>query len=79
MCLVLALVLLIFGFAALSQDGPSASVELHQARTVGDLDYKEKLESRLSRRQTSRRLVLVGAFSGSALAVLLAFLLMDSK
>ncbi len=79
LCLLLALVLLILGFASLSYDAPSAPIELHQARTVGDLAYEEQLESRLARRQFSRTVLLVGFFSGSALALALAFLLMDSK
>lgn len=78
-CLALALALLICGFVALSSDGPSASLDLHQARAEGDLVYQDKLETKLSNQHSNRTTMLIGLFGGSALAILLAFLLMDSK
>ncbi len=79
MCLLLALVLLVLGFAMLFQDGPSTPLELHEVRSTGDLVYQERLESSLARKRNLRVVVIVGLFSGAVLSALLAFLVMDDS
>ena len=49
LCLFLALVLLISGFALLAAGAPEAGMELHRARVGGEEQYSELLEERLQR------------------------------
>jgi hypothetical protein len=76
LCLLLALVLLITGFAMLAVEPPQASVELHAARVSGDDQYRDLLESQLTKRRFARKVLLACVFAGSGLMVVLAFLTM---
>ncbi len=76
LCLLLALAMLVAGFALWWVEPPEAGMELHQARVRGDEDYAAALEARLRRRQWTRRTLLVGLFCGSGAMVAAAFWLM---
>ena len=76
LCLLLALAMIIAGFAMWSVGAPQAGVDLHHARAAGDEDYEEALEAQLARRQWSRRVLLGGLFAGSLMMTVLAFLVM---
>lgn len=73
LCLLLALAMLIAGFALWSVEPPEAGMELHRARVVGDDDYREVLEARLEQRRAARKLLLFCLFGGSAAMTLAAF------
>ncbi len=73
LCLLLALAMLIAGFALWSVDPPEAGMELHRARVVGDDDMAAAQESKLEQRQTSRTILLYCMFGGSAAMTLAAF------
>jgi len=71
--LVLALAMIIAGFALWSVDPPEASVELHAAVASGDDQHAEVLEERLEREQFKRQVLLVSLFAGSGLSIIAAF------
>lgn len=73
LCLLLALAMLIAGFALWSVEGPQAGIELHRARVTGDEDYSEVLETKLQQRQAARTALLFCLFGGSAAMTLAAF------
>lgn len=73
LCLLLALAMLIAGFALWSVESPEAGVELHRARVVGDDPYTDVLEAKLQRRRTARKALLFCLFGGSAAMTLAAF------
>lgn len=73
LCLLLALAMVIAGFALWSVDAPEAGIELHRARVVGDDDSTEAMEAKLAKRQTARKTLLVCLFGGSAAMTLAAF------
>lgn len=77
LCLLLALALLIAGFAIWSVEPPQPNMELHRARVTGDEAYSEVLEEQLARRRWTRQLLLIGLFGGSGTMVLVAFLMMS--
>jgi hypothetical protein len=79
LCLLLALALLITGFALMAVEPPAASVELHSARVRGDEAYRDVLEDQLAQRQRARRILVGSLFAGSALMVLVAFLTMAPR
>ena len=70
-CLLLALTTLIAAFALWNVDPPEASVELHQARTIGDEQYSDLLEAQLARRQWAH-IIVVGCLFASSVAFTLA-------
>ncbi len=72
-CLLLALAMLIAGFALWSVEPPEAGIELHRARVAGNDHATEAMESKLKRRQSSRRALLVCLFGGSAAMTFVAF------
>ena len=74
LCLFLALLMLIAGFAVWSVEGPEAGIELHRARVVGDEQYEEVLEKELQQRQVARRLLIGALFAGTVLLTAGAFL-----
>lgn len=64
-CLVLALMLVIAGFAVMAVEKPQPSVELHRATAQADEEYRDLLESQLERRRLQQR-VMIGSFFGLA-------------
>ncbi len=76
LCLLLALAMLIAGFAIWSVEGPQPGMTLHKARVSGDEAYTEVLEAQLERQQWTRTILLVGLFAGSGTMVFAAFLMM---
>ena len=73
LCLLLALAMLIAGFALWSVERPKEGVELHRARVVGDEEYTDALERKLQQRRTARTALLFCLFGGSAAMTLAAF------
>lgn len=73
LCLLLAIAMLIAGFALWAVEAPEAGIELHRARVVGDDDYTEVMESKLQQRQSARTALLFCLFGGSAAMTLAAF------
>ena len=73
LCLLLALAMLIAGFALWSVEPPEAGMELHRARVVGDDDMAEAQEAKLQQRKTSRNVLLFCMLGGSAAMTVLAF------
>ena len=73
LCLLLAISMLIAGFALWAVEAPEAGIELHRARVVGDDAYTEVMEANLERRQTARNALLFCLFGGSAAMTLAAF------
>ena len=76
LCLLLALAMLIAGFAVWAVEPPEAGVDLHKARAVGDEDYQDVLEARLAQHQWARTLLVGGLFAGCVLMTVVAFLSM---
>ena len=79
LCLLLALALLIAGFAIWAVEPPQPSMELHRARVTGDEAYSEVLEEQLKKQRWSRKALLIGLFGGSGTMVLVAFMMMSVK
>lgn len=77
LCLLLALALLIAGFAIWAVEPPRPGMELHRARVSGDEAYSDVLEENLAGQRWSRKALLVGLFGGSGAMVLMAFLMMS--
>ena len=75
-CLILALAMLVAGFAIWAVEPPQANVELHRARVSGDEDYRDLLEAQLARRQLARKVLVGCLFGSSALMVVVAFMSM---
>lgn len=73
LCLLLALAMLIIGFTVMAMEPPSDSLELHQARVVGNDALQEVLEVKLEKQQRNRRMLLGSLFIGASLMVVLAF------
>ena len=73
LCLVLAIAMLIAGFALWAVEPPAAGMALHRARVVGDDDYADVLETKLQQRRTARKALLFCLFGGSAAMTLAAF------
>ena len=76
LCLLLALAMLIAGFALWSVEAPETSVELSRARAGGNDPYGDVLEAQLRRRQLGRQVFVTGLFAGCGLMTVLAFLVM---
>ncbi len=79
LCLFLALASLIGGFALLAVGTPETDMELHTARTSGDVEYSERLEARLHQRQWQRRSLIGGLFGAVVLFVGAAFWAMGTS
>jgi hypothetical protein len=62
LCLLLALMLLIAGFAVLATDRPQPSVELHRATAAADEEYRDRLEQQLLRQRRNRTITIVATF-----------------
>ncbi len=77
LCLLLALAMLIAGFAIWAVEPPEASMELHRARVTGDEEYSEVLEVQLEEQRWSRKVLLFSLFGGSAVMVVMAFVMMS--
>jgi len=77
LCLLLALGLLIAGFAIWAVEPPQASMELHRARVAGDEEYSEVLEDQLVGQRRSRKFLLFALFGGSVTMVVMAFVMMS--
>ncbi|HRX81078.1 MAG TPA: hypothetical protein P5307_18545 [Pirellulaceae bacterium] len=73
LCLLLALAMLIAGFALWAVEAPEAGVELHRARVVGDDNYTDVLEAKLRQRRAARKTLIFCMFGGSAAMTLAAF------
>ena len=73
LCLLLAILMLIAGFALWAVDAPEASIELHRARAAGDDDYSEVMENKLHGRRSARKALLFCLFGGSLAMTLAAF------
>jgi len=78
-CLLLALALLIAGFAVWAVDAPEPNAALHQAQADGDDRYRDALQSQLRARQLRRKVLLACLFGGSALLATTAFLAMPTS
>jgi hypothetical protein len=76
-CLLLALAMLIAGFAIWAVEPPQPNMELHRARVSGDEAYSEVLEEQLKKQRWSRNALLMGLFGGSGTMVVVAFLMMS--
>ena len=79
LCLLLALAMLIAGFAIWAIEPPQPNMELHRARVAGDEAYTEVLEEQLEGRRWSRKVLLIGLFAGCGTMVLVAFLMMNVR
>lgn len=73
LCLLLALAMLIAGFALWAVEAPEAGIDLHRARVVGDDDYTDVLEAKLQQRRAARKALIFCMFGGSAAMTLTAF------
>ncbi|MBP89113.1 MAG: hypothetical protein CMJ64_20755 [Planctomycetaceae bacterium] len=78
LCLFLAILMLIFGFALASVEAPEEGIELHRARVAGDEEYEAVLEAQLQQRRFARTGLLVCLFGGSAAMTVAAFVTMRS-
>ena len=76
LCLLLALAMLIAGFALVAVEPPSDPLQLHAARVSGDDAVRDVLEAQVARRQLARRVLVGSLFAGSVLMTILAFLTM---
>jgi hypothetical protein len=76
-CLVLAVGMLVAGFALWNVEAPRPSVELHRASASGDEQYRDALQAQLHREQRKRKTLLVALFVGSGVFLLTAFLTMQ--
>ena len=61
-CLLLALLLLIAGFAILAIEKPQPSVELHRVTAAGDEKRREVLEDQLDQQKIKRTGLIVSVF-----------------
>ena len=61
-CLLLAVFLLIAGFAILAIEKPQPSVELHRVTASGDEERREVLENQLSEQKLRRTGLIVSVF-----------------
>ena len=61
-CLLLALLLLIAGFAILAIEKPQPSVELHRVTAAGDEKRREVLEDQLDQQKMKRTGLTVSVF-----------------
>lgn len=75
-CFLLAIALLVTGFAVLSYGGPEVGVELHRARANMDHDTQDVLEEDLARRQWIHRGIVGGLFALSVVLVITGFTVM---
>jgi hypothetical protein len=73
LCFLLALAMLISGFALWAVDAPEADVRLHRARLSGDPQLRDKLEADLRRHQRTRNVLLACLFVGSGVLTVTAF------
>jgi hypothetical protein len=73
LCLFLAILMLILGFALWSVEAPEPGIELHRARAAGDEDFQAVLEAQLQQRRLARTALLACLFGGSAALVVAAF------
>jgi len=78
LCLFLAILMLILGFALWSVEAPEAGIALHRARAAGDEDYQAVLEAQLRQRRLARTSLLACLFGGSAAMTVAAFATMRS-
>lgn len=76
LCLLLALAMLIAGFAVWAVEAPEPGLNLHAARASGDEEMGEVLESQLQHKQFLRKTLLGSLTGGCILMVFLAFLTM---
>lgn len=74
--LVLALVMLIAGFASLAVERPQPSVELHRARLEGSEQYQAVLEQDLQMRRVRRVALTVSLFAGAVILATFGYLTM---
>ena len=72
LCLVLALAMVVAGFALWAVDAPQPTVELHRAAASGDDPYRDALEAQLRRRRLKRTVLLGCLFGGSAVMIVTA-------
>ena len=79
LCLFLAILLLIFGFALWSVEAPEPGIELHRARAAGDEEYEAALEAQLRHRRWVRTALLACLFGGSAAMIVAGFVTMPSS
>jgi hypothetical protein len=77
-CMLLALVSLLAGFALLGFGQPEASVEQIGARASGDEIYADVMEQQLDHRQLSRRVLIGCLFTAAVLLTWAAFSAMRS-
>lgn len=68
LCLVLAVLLLVAGFAILALDRPEPGIKLHEATAAGDEDRRDVLEAELERQRWKRN-VLIGTVFGMAVVM----------
>ena len=75
-CFLLAIALLVTGFALLSYGSPEVGVELHRARADLDQQSQDVLEEDLARRQWIHRGFVGAVFALSVILVVTGFLVM---
>ena len=68
LCLVLAVLLLVAGFAILALDRPEPGIKLHEATAADDEDRRDALEAELERQRWKRK-VLIGTVFGMAVVM----------
>ncbi len=73
LCLLLALAMVIVGFALLAVDPPQPSTQLHKARAAGDDAYGDAIEAAVRRRRWTRKALLVCLFVGAGIFTVTAF------
>ena len=73
LCFLIALALLVVGFALLVIGVPEASIDLHRARASGEDALTETLESDLRKRRFARGTLITLSFVGSVVVTIVGF------
>ncbi len=79
LCLLLALMLLIAGFAVLATDRPQPSVELHRATAAADDEYRDLLEHQLLQRRRNRTITILATFGMAVVMAATGFVSMKPR
>ena len=79
LCFLMALAMLVMGFAILSVGLPEANVSLHAARATGDDPTTSVLENDLKQQRNHRSLLIGGLFAGSAAMTFIGFASMKNR
>jgi len=73
LCLLMAIAMVIAGFALWSVDPPEATADLAQARAANDEQSYKAIESRVLQKRFTRNLLLTSLFVGAVAMAVTAF------